>query len=78
MLKILEKGYITVEEWNSEIIDALHKGLVKDMSFLLPRSFLYIHQVMHCLIEDSIGNMFECYGDKFGRVELREWSIRWR
>lgn len=68
----LENCVITHKEWNKNITPLIKQGVLKDVSQIETRGFVYIHIIMDISIQDIDGKIYRCEGDVFGQVSIKE------
>jgi len=60
---MLEERRYSAEEWNTKIIRAIKKGLLKDRPDLAEDTFMMVYQEFDGVIEDTTnGKFYRCVG----------------
>lgn len=60
--QLLEERRYSAEEWNTKIMKAMNKGLVKDRPDLADGGFLMVYQAFDGVVEDTDGKLYRCVG----------------
>jgi hypothetical protein len=60
---MLEERIYSAEEWNTKIMKAMNKGLLKDRPELADGGFLMVYQSFDGVVEDTTnGKLYSCSG----------------